>query len=260
MADKSPDTQQNTEQKFPTEFIDLPSGGKLYPENSPLQNGKIEIKYMTAKEEDILTSQNLIKKGIVLEALLNSLIVTPGINQDDLFIGDKNAILIASRILAYGADYQVELTNPNTGDTFEHNFNLSELDYKPLPDNVDYSKNEFEIELPVSKSKVIFKLLNGRDEKNIENELKAMNKVGSSSREITTRLRNLIISVDGNKEQGTINAFVDNMLSRDSLSLRREVARITPDIELQQTVDIDGDDVEVALPMSANFFWPSADI
>jgi hypothetical protein len=168
--------------------------------------------------------------------------------------------LIASRILAYGADYQVELTNPNTGDTFEHNFNLSELDYKPLPDNVDYSKNEFEIELPVSKSKVIFKLLNGRDEKNIENELKAMNKVGSSSREITTRLRNLIISVDGNKEQGTINAFVDNMLSRDSLSLRREVARITPDIELQQTVDIDGDDVEVALPMSANFFWPSADI
>ena len=258
MADNnSPKTQEN---KFPTEFIDLPSGGKLYPENRALHEGKIEIKYMTAKEEDILTSQNLIKKGIVLEALLNSLIVTPGVTQDDLFIGDKNAILIASRILAYGADYQVELTNPNTGDTFEHVFNLSELDYKPLPKDVDYSKNEFEMTLPVSKSKILFKLLNGRDEKSIENELKAMNKVGSSSREITTRLRHLIVSVDGNNEQGTINTFVDNMLSRDSLTLRREVARIMPDIELQQMVDIDGDEVEVTLPMSANFFWPSADI
>ncbi len=258
MADNnSPDTQEH---KFPTEFIDLPSGGKLYPNNSPLHDGKIEIKYMTAKEEDILTSQNLIKKGIVLEALLNSLIVTPGVSQDDLFIGDKNAILIASRILAYGADYQVELTNPNTGDTFEHMFNLSELDYKPLPEDVDYSKNSFEITLPVSKSKVTFKLLNGRDEKSIENELKAMDKVGSSSREITTRLRHLIVAVDGKKEPGTINSFVDNMLSRDSLYLRREVSRIMPDIELQQTIDIDGDDVEVTLPMSANFFWPSADI
>ena len=102
--------------------------------------------------------------------------------------------------------------------------------------------------------------MNGRDEKSIENELKAMNKVGSSSREITTRLRHLIVSVDGNNEQGTINTFVDNMLSRDSLTLRREVARIMPDIELQQMVDIDGDEVEVTLPMSANFFWPSADI
>ena len=73
------------ENKFPTEVIDLPSEGKLYPEGHPCLNGKIEIKYMTAKEEDILTSQNLIKKGVVIDRLLNSLIITEGSLLENLF-------------------------------------------------------------------------------------------------------------------------------------------------------------------------------
>ena len=90
------------EQQFPTEIIDLPSQGKVYPKDSPLTTGKLEIKYMTTKEEDILTSQNLIKKGVVIETLLSSLIVTPDVNVGDLVLGDKNAVMIAARILAYG--------------------------------------------------------------------------------------------------------------------------------------------------------------
>ena len=89
------------ESKYPTETIDLPSGGKLYPQDSPLSSGKIEIKYMTAKEEDILTSANLIKKGVVIDRLLDSIIVTEGVGIDDLILGDKNAIMVAARILAY---------------------------------------------------------------------------------------------------------------------------------------------------------------
>ena len=161
--------EQKQEFKFPTETIDLPSEGRLYPKDSPLSSGKIELKYMTAKEEDILTSQNLIKKGLVIDKLLNSLIVTEGIKTDDLFIGDKNAVMVASRILAYGGEYNVEVADPNTGETFQHTFDLTECSFKELPDDVDYSKNEFELTLPVSKVGITFKLLTGKDETNIAN-------------------------------------------------------------------------------------------
>ena len=110
------------ESKFPSEEIDLPSGGKLYEKGSPLSSGKIEIKYMTAREEDILTSQNLIRKGTVLDHLMDSVILTKEVNVDDLLIGDKNAIMIAIRILAYGPDYTVEMTDPDTGNKFNHTF------------------------------------------------------------------------------------------------------------------------------------------
>ena len=108
-------SEKKQEYKFPTEVIDLPTGGKVYPKDSPLSSGKIEIKYMTAKEEDILTSQNLIKKGVVITQLLDSLIVSKGVSSDDLVLGDKNAVMVASRILAYGPEYTAQVTNPKTG-------------------------------------------------------------------------------------------------------------------------------------------------
>ena len=159
------------EQKFPSEIIDLPSEGKVYPKDSPISNGKIEIKYMTAREEDILTSANLIKKGVVIDVLLNSLILTEGITTDDLILGDKNAVMVAARILAYGGDYTVEVTNPNTGETQQQTFDLTSCQFKELPKDVDYSNNEFELELPITKIKITFKLLTGKDEDDISNEL-----------------------------------------------------------------------------------------
>ena len=129
--------EQKVERKFPTEIIDLPTGGKLYPEGSPLREGKIEIKYMTAKEEDILTSQNLIKKGLVIEKLLDSLILTKGVKSEDLVIGDKNAVMVASRILAYGPEYTCEVTHPRTEEQREHTFNLADCPFKETPKDID---------------------------------------------------------------------------------------------------------------------------
>jgi len=243
-------------QKFPSEIIDLPSGGKLYGKDNPLSSGKIEIKYMTAKEEDILTSQNLIKKGVVLDVLLDSLILTEGIKSDDLLLGDKNGIMIASRILAYGPEYLVEIQNPVTGEKFEHNFNLADCPFKELPNDVDYSVNEFIMELPISKSNIKYKLLTGVDEKNIIKESQARMKFGQGTSEITTRLKHSIIEVDGKSEIGIINTFVDNMLSKDSLALRNEMNRITPDIILIQDIEMEGEMVKVNIPMTTNFFWP----
>ena len=247
---------QKQEFKFPTETIDLPSKGKVYSSDSPLASGKIEIKYMTAKEEDILTSQNLIKKGIVIDKLLNSLIVTPGVNSDDLVIGDKNAVMVAVRILAYGGNYTAEVTHPNTGETQQIEFDLTACEFKEIPDDIDYSK-DLELILPVTKTNITFKILTGKDESEILKETKSLQKIGQTA-EMSTRLRKMITSVNGDSEKSTINAFVETMLSKESLFLREEVARINPDIDLSQEIDMGGEVVSVAIPMTTEFFWPKA--
>ena len=243
--------------QYHSEVIDLPSLGKVYPKDSPISNGKIEIKYMTAREEDILTSQNLIKKGLVIDKLLDSLIVTEGIKCDDLVLGDKNAVMVAARVLAYGPEYECEIENPNTGKTFSHVFNLADCPFKKLPD--DINDNKFEMELPVSKAKVGFKLITGKEEKLIEAELKGIKKTGVQvSPELTTRLKHTITSVNGDGDKGVINQFVQNMLSRDSLELRKYINNISPDIELVQEIELEGDTVKVDIPMTVNFFWPNS--
>ena len=250
-------SEQKQEFKFPTEEVDLPSGGKLYPKDSPLSSGKIQIKYMTAKEEDILTSQNLIKKGVVIDHLLNSLIVTEGVKTDDLLIGDKNAVMVAARILAYGGEYNVEVTNPNTGESLAHTFDLTSCEFKELPSDINYNKNEFEMELPVTKTKITYKLLTGQDENSIADELKSLKKIGQGG-EVTTRLKRVITSINGNNEVGVISNFVDNMLSKESLYLRDYITKINPDINLEQEVEIGGETVSLVIPMTVEFFWPKA--
>jgi hypothetical protein len=236
--------------KFPTEIVDLPSKGLLYSKDNPLSSGTIEMKYMGAKEEDILTNTNYIQSGVVLDKLLESLIVTKT-NLKDLIIGDKNAILIASRILGYGQDYEFE----SNGRVY--NVDLTTLRDKELPTDVDYSNgNEFSFTLPASKVEITFKLLTHGDETQIEQELKGIKKLfpNGTTPEITTRLKYMITSVNGDRERKNVREFVDNeILARDSRALRQEVKRISPDIDLT----IKGDDGEdIAIPISLNFFWP----
>jgi len=246
--------------KFPSEMVDLPSKGKVYPKESPLSGGQIELKYMTAKEEDILTSQNLIKKGLVIEKLLNSLILTPNITIDDLVLGDKNAVMVAARILAYGPEYVASITSPLDGSQVDYTFDLSQCPFKDLPDDVDYTDNKFKLELPASKATIEFKLLTGKDEKDIDAELKSLKKVSKQvSPEITTRLKYAILSLNGDDNKQHIRSFVEqHLLSRDSMVIRKEVNRISPDIDLKQEVEIGGETVEVAIPMTVGFFWPEA--
>jgi hypothetical protein len=214
---------------------------------------------MTAKEEDILTSQNLIKKGLVMDKLLSALIVNKDISIDDLITGDKNAVMVAARILAYGPEYTVELTNQYTDEKFEHTFNLTDCPFKETPSDIDYSSGKFECELPVSKAKLEFKLLTGKEEKVIDREIKARKKVGAESPEVTTRLKHTIVSVNGDDTQAAINNFVDNqLLSRDSLYLRTHIQEFAPDIDLTEEVDMEGAMVKVNIPLTIEFFWPKA--
>ena len=244
------------EYKFPTEMVDLPSKGYFYFEGHPLSSGKVEVKYMTAKEEDILTSQNLIQQGVVIEKLLESLIVDKSVKIDDMFVGDKNAIMVAARILGYGKDYEFEY------DGVEQVADLSKLE----PVDIDFSQftkgqNEFSFNLPSSKREITFKLLTGKDEKDIDLEIKAKQKLSKNlSSELTTRLKHMILSVDGKSEKSHINSFVDNeFLSRDSLAFRQYLKSITPDVDMNvKVVDSIGKETEVAVPITVRFFWPSS--
>ena len=248
-------------QQFPSEVVDLPSNGKVYSKDSPLASGKIELKYMTAKEEDILTSENLIKKGVVITKLLDSLILTKGISTSDLVLGDKNAVMVAARILAYGPKYEASVIDPKTGDLINVTFDLTECPFKKLPEEIELSEHGYEFTLPVSKKVIKYNILTGKDEDDIAIELKRINKIShGASPEISTRLRYLIKAVDGDSSPDVINNFSKNILARDSLAFRNEVKRVSPDIDLTQEVDLGGEMVEVAIPMTANFFWPNTEV
>lgn len=236
--------------KLPTEIVDLPSQGKLYPKDHPLAEGKIEMKYMTAKEEDILTNQAYIRDGVVLDKLLQSLIVTK-FNYSDLLIGDKNAIMVAARILGYGKDYKFNYASE------EQVVDLSQIEPLPLTDEVKKAEsNEFSFKLPSSENIVTFKLLTHKDEKNIEQELKGLSKINKNSSPIvTTRLKHQILSVNGEDEKPKVREFVDNfLLAQDSRALREEIKRIGPDVDL--TFFPEGSDRRVDIPIGLSFFWP----
>ncbi len=222
------------ELKLPTEVVSLPSKGLLYAKDSPLAKGEVEMKYMTAKEEDILSNVNYIKNGTVIDKLLQSLIVTP-INYDDLLIGDKNAILIAARVLGYGAEYEFKYTN-GRGDELEAKVDLSKLEEKQIDESLfKAGTNEFTFDLPKSGNTVTFKLLTHGDEKKIEDEIKGLKKINpNSSPDITTRMKHMITSINGNREQKEIRNFVDNfLLAAEARALREYYAKIQPDIELK---------------------------
>ena len=245
------------EQQFPTEMVTLPSKGLLYPEGNPLKKGEIEMKYMTAREEDILTNQNLIENGTVIDKLLQSLIVTP-IDYGDLLIGDKNAVLVAARILGYGKDYEFNYN----GEKIE--VDLTTINDKPLDESIiKEGKNEFSFTLPVSKVEITFKFLTHKDEENIKKEIEGLKKLDKlNNRASSTRLKHTILSVNGDYEKKTIRDFIDNtMLARDSRSLRNYIKEIQPDVDLKfETTDRAGKLKEQEIPIGVGFFWPAVDV
>jgi hypothetical protein len=237
---------------LPTETIELPSKGLLYPKDTELAKGTIEMKYMTAKEEDILTNQSYITKGTVIDKLMKSLIVSK-IDFNQLLIGDKNAIMVAARILGYGGDYEFTYNGE------QHKVDLSKLDNKKLDEKLFKGGiNEFSYKLPQSGNEVTFKLLNHKDEQDIARELEGLKKVNKdSSPELTTRLKHIIQSVNGERDKKDIRDFVDNyLLARDSRSLREYIRKIQPDVDLTFFPKRGGDAVNI--PIGLNFFWPDA--
>jgi len=252
---------ENKKYDFPTEVITLPSQGKCYPENHPLASGEIEIKYMTAREEEILASQNLIKKGVVLDKLFESIIADKSINVDDIIIGDKNAIVLATRILGYGPDYKIEFTGDD-GEKEQISIDLSKVQTK----EVDLSKlnrnNLYEWVTPTTKNVLTFKMLTHGDEKKIETDVKAMDRLnkGGVSQQLTTRYRYIIQSVDGKEDTKSVVNFINNkFLSKDTRAFRNHLSELQPDMDMVFEYDnpISGEKESNPIPMGIGFFYPT---
>jgi hypothetical protein len=252
---ENPNEASKPKFKIPTETVDLPSKGKFYPEGHPLKSGTVEMKYMTAKEEDILTNQNYIQRGIVIDKLLKSLLVTD-FNYDDLLIGDKNAIMVAARILSYGKDYEIEYKGQKIS------VDLSEIKEKEFDSSVDINENgEFTFNLPKSGNEVTFKLLTHGDDRKIDREIEGLKKISrDNDTSVTTRMKHLITSVNGERETSTIRQFVDQgLLAADARALREEYGRVQPDVEFKvYHVNEDGVGEDIDVPVTINFFWPDA--
>jgi hypothetical protein len=246
--------------EFATEIVSLPSQGKCYPVTNPLSSGNIELKYMTAREEEILSSQSLIKKGVVLDKLFEAIIVDKKVNPDDILLGDKNAIMLATRILGYGPEYKIEILDDNDNKQ-QITVDLGKVQTK----DVDFSKlsSENRYQFTTSTGNVlVFKLLTHGDEKRIDADVTAMKRLSKDSMggELTTRYRYMIVSVDGNEDTKSITDFINNkFLSKDTKSFREHLKSIQPDIKMEfDYTDPETGETEVrSIPMGVNFFWPS---
>lgn len=239
-----------SEFQFPTETVDLPSRGLLYPSTNPLSSGIVEMKFPTACSEDILTNQSYIQKGTVLDKFLESLFVNKDIKVKDLVLGDKDALLIAARILGYGKEYIFTYKNE------EQTIDLSILDNKEFDDSlITKGINEFPFTFPASGTNITFKILNGEDESNIDRELEGLKKINKNfSPDLTTRLKYIIISINGSTDKKEIREFVDkHLLAIDSRELRQYIKKIQPGVDMTVTME---SGIEANMPISLNFFWP----
>jgi hypothetical protein len=247
--------------EIPVESVPLPSAGLIYPADSPLSGREtVDIRAMTAKEEDILTSRALIKKGTVITELLKSCLVDKNIDPDSLISGDRNAIMTAVRITGYGSDYTVDIDCPACSEKSKQNFKLTELGIKRLEiEPVEIGKNLFEFKLPVSGKTIRFKFLTGKDEQEITVTAERKRKQGQQSDNlITQKLMYSVVAVDGTTDKVKVQSFIRNMPARDSLSLRKFMDANEPGIDMKSWIECPNCDEssEVRLPLGVSFFWP----
>ncbi|MDC1160198.1 hypothetical protein OAT10_00440 [Luminiphilus sp.] len=266
--------QESPRPKFsfavPTEIVELPSKGRYYPEDHPLyMMDSVEIRYMTAKDEDTLTSKTLLNKGVALDRFLQGVIVDQRIKINTLLTGDKNALLVASRITGYGADYNTKVQCPNCSSTSDYSFNLNFckvddgsaiLEYVPYEDS-KLKKEEpgmFSIILPVTGFSVKFKLLNGHDENTLVKRIKTTKEYKKYDTNVTTLFKTIIVSVEGSDDRYAINEFIENMPAADSRHLRKTYEVVMPKIDMTQTFICEhcGEESRLEVPLTAEFFWP----
>jgi hypothetical protein len=248
----------------PTEFVEIPSAGKLYAADHPLHNQKfIEIRFMTARDEDILTSQALLKKGIAIDRFLANILIDKRIKMDDLYVGDKNALLIGSRITGYGEEYSCKVTCPSCGAAGDHDFDLSLVGPRVLDEEnenvVSSDGDTFIIETPITHVKVELRYLKAKDEKHLLRILEHKRKKKLPETTLTDQLKAMIVSVNGAEDRETIVSFIDNLPARDSRHIRQVYQSVVPNIDLNQTFICDTCDYEtdqMEVPFTTAFFWP----
>lgn len=257
--------QETVRRTANTEFVDLPSGGRFYPQGHPLHNQEVvEIRFMTARDEDVLTSQTLLNKGMALDKFIQGIMVNQNINVDDLLIGDKSAIMIAARITGYGPEYEVKINCPSCDAEVDHEFDLSDYNKYFIADESEGTpfelnqNGQFVAQLPASGQEVTVRLLTARDEKRIQKqaEMRAKNKLAESA--TTDLLKSIITSIGGVTQPDEVGAMVLDLPARDSLFIRKNYAKLVPKVEMKENFECMycGEASDMEVPLGAGFFWP----
>ena len=248
----------------PVELVDLPSRGKYYPEGHPLHNKEhIEIRHMTAKDEDILTSKSLLKKGVAIDRLLKSIITDKTIPVETLLMGDRNALLIAARISGYGSEYATNVTCPQCATNQEFSF---DLDDRPAYHGDDWGEYEisetgtgnFNITLPVSEITIEVRLMNGADEKRLANLMENKKKKRLPESVLTDQLNMMIVSIEGHEDNTLKRTLIENMPALDARYLRKAYEKLVPTVDLTHRFQCSGCEYEgeMEVPFTTDFFWP----
>lgn len=260
ITNQEPETFQRS---FPNNVVELPSKGLVYDETNLLSGGRVEMKFMTAKEENILTTESYIKQGIVIDKFLQSIIVSPKFNYDSLLVGDKDALILASRIYGYGEIYTIEVTTPS-GKKQKVDINLEEVPNKEIDEN-KFIKGEnrftYLFESKIGKYTLEFKLLTVGDQKRIDDRLKKYKSFGKEDQQITIRLEEMILSVNGNSDPNFIRLFLNNeFLARDSRAFRDYVAKLQPgpNMEIEIIDEETGEPFRTTITIRPDFFWPDS--
>ena len=260
-AQRASEFDQMSGFSVPRDFVMLPSKGMIYPPDSPLHNTEeLEVRHLTAADEDILTSRALLRSGKAIDTLLDNVIINKSVKSEDLVSGDKNAIMTFLRITGYGPEYNIEISCPGCSEDVKAEFNLSSLNMNMLDTNpVAVGLNRFEFVVPSGRT-IHFKLLTSKEEKIISDEQEKVKKMTNSplDRNITTRMQHQIISVDDNEDKSYIGQYINTMNVRDSRAFRKYFDSIEPDVIMKQdfTCPLCGHSEEVDLPVTVDFFWP----
>lgn len=252
---------KETGMDIPVESVSLPSQGLLYPPDHPLHGEQaVEIRCMTAREEDLLTSRALFKNGTVLTKLMQACLLNKAIDPDDMLIGDRNALLIAIRVTGYGSEYGVKLACPACNEEYDETFSLSSLKVKSLgAQPVSEGSNLFSFKLPLSGKEVKFKLLTGRDQSEIDKIVEAKKKLGSQvDPSMTMTLLHSIVSVGAETDRSKLAGIVNNLRAGDARALRKYMVDVAPSVDMKQktTCKLCNEESEVEVPLGLNFFWP----
>lgn len=259
---KAPDVAPTWD--VPVHHVDLPSRGLVYPVESNLHGKEtIEIRSMTAKEEDILTSRSLLRQGKAMSMLLQNCMIDKSIDPDEMLVGDRNSLLVAIRMSGYGQGYDCEVDCPVCSESFEHDFDIEaastvkELGAEPA----EAGLNLFAFTLPMSKVDVTFKLLTGAEDKDLNTaaeRMKKANGVGAPTSNITLRLFHHVQSIGADHDRVSIKRKIDTMLAGDAKALRTHIDKVQPGLDIKSHITCPscGEESEVEVPIGPDFFWP----
>jgi len=230
---------------LPHDVVPLPTGGRFYKSKKK----SVKVGYLTAADENLLMSNS----NDLITQLIRTKLYEPDLKPDELMQGDIEAILIFLRNTAFGPEYNISVTDPDTGQKFTTTIMLDELNIK-RPEQEPDENGHYRVVLPKSEVEVKLKPLCLRDTKDLESMVQSYPPTMIAPK-ITWTLQKQIIEVNGSADNNEINKFIQSMPISDSKFIREFLEKNEPKLDLIKSVYTpSGKKVDVAINFGVEFF------